>query len=131
MPSAASPFRHRGRLAYTKLALRSGQRRLAVPPQEPSSLGPLRFVLVLVVASPPRVGFWLRPTGRRLLPRLLAAERGKIEERPDAPERLHTAASRKVAAIHVRAVAEKHTEPERLALFACHAEVGVEVAAFR
>src|SRR5829696_10343397 len=70
------------------------------PLQARSSLGCLgsqcRGGLVLVVAAPPFVTRGLRVALSRVLPILLAAERGEVEEGPDGSERLYAASGREV-----------------------------------
>jgi len=85
-------------------------------------------VVILVVTAPPSVRHSLWPTGGRILPVLLTAERGEVKERPNASERLNAAVGRKVGAINRVAILEKDAEAERLAFVGCDTEVHVEVA---
>src|SRR5260370_21926375 len=66
------------------------------------------FGRVLVVPVPPLVGRGLRVAFRRVLPGLLASERGRIEVAPGAPPPLVAAAVDEVGAEHLVAVAEEH-----------------------
>src|SRR5690606_5219877 len=91
------------------------------------------------MAAPPLIGRRLRPSVRRLLPRLLAAVGHQIEEGPRAAETLHAASLREVGAEHAVAVAQEHAEAEllavlvlvRLRLLRANAEVVAEVGAER
>ena len=70
----------------------------------------LALGLVRVVQAPPRVRRALRPAGRRVLPVLLAAERGQVEEGPDAAERLDAATPGRVGEEDAIAIAEEHVK---------------------
>src|SRR5918997_5364518 len=65
-------------------------------------------VVVLVVPATPRVGRGLRPALGGVLPLLLAAVRGDVEEAPGRPERLVATGVDEVRAVHLVAVAQEH-----------------------
>src|SRR5829696_1651745 len=80
-------------------------------------------VFVLVVQAPPLVGRGLRVARRRVLPLLLAPERGDVEVGPGAAHRLVAAAVDEVGAEDRVAVADEGVRAVPLV----DAEVGVEV----
>src|SRR6185503_6189243 len=80
-------------------------------------------VVVLVVAAPPLVRLGLRVALRRVLPLLLAAERGQVEIRPRRPHRLVAAVVDEVGAEDLVAVADERVGAVPLV----DAEVLVEV----
>src|ERR1700729_590980 len=75
------------------------------------------------VRVPPPVGRSLRVALGRVLPFLLAPERGEVEVAPRAPERLVAAVVDEVRAEDLLAVAEEGIGAMPLV----HAEVGVEI----
>src|SRR5436305_8325303 len=84
-PSAAAPpaaCRRRGRAGSRAAGAALGGRRVGEGGLEVGG------VVVFVVAVPPDVGLGLRVALRRVLPDLLAAERGDVEVGPGGPERL-------------------------------------------
>src|SRR5688572_17300307 len=84
-------------------------------------------VVVLVVPAAPGVGRGLRPVLRGVLPLLLAAVRGDVEEAPGRPERLVAAGVDEVRAVDLVAVAQEHVRSVPLG----DVVVGVEVVAQR
>src|SRR5207247_2626627 len=94
------------------------------------------LAVVFVVAAPPLVRLRLRVPRGRVLPDLLAAERGQVEEGPHAAESLDAARRCEVRAIDVLAVAHEDAEAKRLAVLVDallrrlrpDAEVDIEVA---
>src|SRR5918992_4852293 len=84
-------------------------------------------VVVLVVPAAPGVGRGLRPALGRVLPRLLAAVRGDVEEAPGRPERLVAAGVDEVRAVDLVAVAQEDVRAVPLR----DVVVGVEVVAQR
>src|SRR5829696_3264236 len=84
-------------------------------------------VVVLVVPAAPDVGRGLRPALGGVLPRLLTAVRGDVEEAPGRPERLVTAGVDEVRAVDLVGVAQEHVRAVPLR----DVVVGVEVVAQR
>src|SRR5213593_1948811 len=74
------------------------------------------LIAVLVVAAPPAVARGLRVALGRVLPLLLAAQRGQVEQGPDGAQRFHSALGGEVGAIDLAAVAQEHREAEQLAV---------------
>src|SRR5687768_5844937 len=94
VPSAARRRRRRGRVGAPPPARRRrGRTRSRLP--------------VLVVQAPPLVGRRLRDALRRVLPLLLAPERGDVEVAPGAPHRLVAAGVDEVGAEHLVALAQE------------------------
>src|SRR6202034_1837251 len=77
---------------------------------------------VIVMPVPPLVGWTLGIAGGRVLPRLLATERRRVEVTPGGAHRLVAAPVDKVGAKHPLALAKEHV----MAVPLIHAEVGVE-----
>src|SRR5918993_4078171 len=84
-------------------------------------------VVVLVVPAAPGVGRGLRPALRGVLPLLLAAVGGDVEEAPGRPERLVAAGVDEVRAVDLVTVAQEHVGAVPLR----DVVVGVEVVAQR
>src|SRR4029079_12395435 len=83
------------------------------------------------MAAPPLIGWRLRPAFRRVFPGLLAPERGEVEKRPGAAERLRSASGREIGAEDLVAPAEEYAETEGFATVGGDAEIDVEIAAGR
>src|SRR5262245_1780253 len=75
---------------------------------------PVRLSGVLVVAAPPLVGRSLGGPRRRVLPLLLAAERGQVEKGPDGAQRFDAAVRREVGAVDLVALADECAQAEHL-----------------
>src|SRR5918997_1935456 len=84
-------------------------------------------VVVLVVPAAPGVGRGLRPALGGVLPLLLAAVWGDVEEAPGRPERLVTTGVDEVRAVDLLAVAQEHVRAVPLR----DVVVGVELVAQR
>src|SRR5581483_10874706 len=82
---------------------------------------------VIVVPVPPFVGRGLRRAFGRILPVLLAAERGEIEIAPRGPHRLVAAIVDEVGAEYAPTFADEHV----MAMPFVHAEILVEIVGDR
>src|SRR3981081_1153481 len=85
-----------------------------------------RGVAVFVVPDPPLVRLCLGVALRRVLPLLLAPERGQVEVAPGAPHRLVATVVDEVGAEHAVVVADERVRAVPLV----HAEVGVDGARY-